>query len=210
MTERQPPTVRTPRLLLRPLEASDRAEYVRGHDDSAEHLRRWSPIPKPGETNDQLFTDELARVPDVEGREVGCRRVAELLPEAARELGVDLGGGRRALVAYVNLNNICRGAFHNADMGWRIMREFAGRGLATEAVVAMLDLAFAPPPRGVGLHRVQANVMPSNTRSLALAERAGFRREGFAPRMLFIAGRWEDHIMHAKLSDEHTPVYLTP
>ena len=88
-------------------------------------------------------------------------------------------------------------------MGWRVMREFTGRGFGTEAVRGMFDLAFALPPQGLGLHRVQANVMPSNLPSLSLAKRAGFRREGFAPRMLCIAGRWEDHIMHAKLAEEH-------
>lgn len=47
--------------------------------------------------------------------------------------------------------------------------------------------------------------MPANARSLALAERCGMRREGYARAMLQIAGRWEDHIMFAKLADEHAP-----
>ena len=205
---RVPPVVRTPRLLLRPLEASDRAEYLHGYIDSAEHLRPWQPTPPPDFTLDGAFDAELARVADHEARGVGCRRVAEILPETARELGLE--PGRRAIAAYVNLNNITRGAFHSTDMGWRVMREFTRRGFGAKSVAAMLDITFAPPPHGLGLHRAQANIMPSNTPSLALAQRVGFRREGFALRMLRIADTWEDHIMHAKLADEHPLVYLAP
>jgi ribosomal-protein-alanine N-acetyltransferase len=44
--------------------------------------------------------------------------------------------------------------------------------------------------------------MPSNGPSLRVAEKLGFRREGFAQRYLHIAGKWEDHILFAKLSDD--------
>jgi ribosomal-protein-alanine N-acetyltransferase len=85
-----------------------------------------------------------------------------------------------------------------------VSAEVVGRGLATEGVRALLDVAFAAPP-GLALHRVQANVIPDNVRSLRVAEKAGFRREGYAPRYLKIAGEWRDHVMFAILADEHTP-----
>jgi ribosomal-protein-alanine N-acetyltransferase len=202
-----PPTVRTPRLLLRPLVESDRAEYVRAHEHSRDFFRPWQPLPKPGATLDDAFTDEMTRGPELERLGTGCKRVAELLPDACRDFAID-PALRRPVVAIVSLNNITRGAFHNTDMGWRVVLEFTRRGLGVEAVSAMLDLAFAPPPLGLGLHRVQANIIPANEPSLRLAARAGFRREGYALRMLNINGQWQDHIMHAKLADEHEPVYL--
>ncbi len=66
-----------------------------------------------------------------------------------------------------------------------------------EALQAALDDAFGPR---VWLHRVQANVRPENTRSLALLERLGFGHEGHAREYLFIDGAWRDHLMTAKLN----------
>ena len=73
----------------------------------------------------------------------------------------------------------------------------------------MLDIAFAAEPRGLGLHRVQANVIPANPASLRVAEKAGMRLEGTAKRYLEIAGVWQDHHMFAKTAEEHTFRYLT-
>jgi len=59
----------------------------------------------------------------------------------------------------------------------------------TEALALALANAFGP----LGLHRVEANIMPKNRASIALVRRAGFRREGYSPGYLEIAGRWAGH-----------------
>jgi len=64
-------------------------------------------------------------------------------------------------------------------------------------------VAFRPSRCQIGPHRVQAAINPCNERSLGLAQRVGFRREGFAPRMLEINGMWEDRVIFGKLVDEH-------
>jgi ribosomal-protein-alanine N-acetyltransferase len=37
---------------------------------------------------------------------------------------------------------------------------------------------------------------------MAFVERLGFRREGYSPRYLKIAGRWRDHVRWAILAEE--------
>ena len=54
----------------------------------------------------------------------------------------------------------------------------------------------------LGLNRVEANIMPHNEASVRLVRRAGFRKEGYSPRYLKIAGRWSDHERWALIRDE--------
>ncbi|HEX2510543.1 MAG TPA: GNAT family N-acetyltransferase [Microvirga sp.] len=118
----------------------------------------------------------------------GQRKIGFILRESA--------SGRIAGVA--NLSEITRGALQSAYLGYYGMAGFAGCGLMREGLGLVLDRAFGP----LGLHRVEANVQPGNTRSLALVRRLGFRREGFSPRYLKIGGEWRDHERWAMLAEE--------
>jgi ribosomal-protein-alanine N-acetyltransferase len=192
--------VRTARLTLRPLEPGDRAAHVAFMDANAEHLRPWQPANSPGSTPDTRFDTAIQRSNDAvaTGREL---RLFAFAREGANWGGAGPGAG--AMVGWFNLNNVARGVFQNAYAGWALGRAATGRGLATEGVLALLDVAFARPPRGMGLHRVQANIMPANARSIGVARRCGMREEGLGRRYLRIADAWEDHLMFAKLAEEH-------
>lgn len=100
-------------------------------------------------------------------------------------------GGR--IVGRVTLSQVFRKAFRNCYLGYWVDEEHNGRGYATAAVRLAVLHAFDE----LDLHRVQANVMSSNPRSVRVLEKAGFRKEGRALRYLQIAGRWEDHDMYA-------------
>ena len=113
------------------------------------------------------------------------------------------------VVGFFNLEEIVRGVFQSGYASWRTNVESSRQGYAVEGVTALLDLAFSSHA-GLGLHRVQANVIPENLPSIRLAERVGFLKEGLALRYLKITGKWQDHVMFAKLAEEHLPTYLSP
>ena len=74
------------------------------------------------------------------------------------------------------------------------------RGYATEAI--LLSLAYVFDPAGLGLHRVQAAILPDNTASCRVAQKCGFRLEGVAQRYLFIREQWRDHLIFAITAEE--------
>jgi ribosomal-protein-alanine N-acetyltransferase len=176
-------------LLLRSLRPDDREEYLRVHEVSREHFAPWMSSWGPALTPGTLFEEELRRTEAEATAGTGVRLVGELQD------------GR--IAGFFTLSQIFRRAFQSAYAGWSVSADEIGRGIATEGVIALLDLAFSPPPEGLGLHRVQANVIPSNQASVRVAQKAGFRLEGIAKAYLRIGGEWRDHLMFAKLVDEH-------
>ena len=103
-----------------------------------------------------------------------------------------------ALVGVFNFSNIVRGPFRSAYLGYYAFAPLAGRGYMTEAFALALDYAYAR----LGLHRVEANVQPTNRRSIALVARIGLTREGYSRRYIKIGGRWRDHARFAMLVED--------
>ena len=63
-----------------------------------------------------------------------------------------------------------------------------------EALTLAVNHAFATrDDGGLGLHRVCANIVPSNERSRALLVRVGFVKEGYSEKYLQIRGVYADH-----------------
>lgn len=101
------------------------------------------------------------------------------------------------IIGMVGLNNLVRGAFQSCHLGYKLDGAHLCQGYMTEAVKAVAGIAFDD----LGLHRIEANIMPRNKASLRVAEKAGFYNEGLALKYLKINGVWEDHI-HMVLRSE--------
>lgn len=104
------------------------------------------------------------------------------------------------VVGHASLSVIGWGPFCAANLGYALCESAQGRGLMHEALDAVLPWAFA-----WGLHRVQSNYLPTNTRSARLLERLGFEVEGRARAYLFIGGEWADHVLTARTSPVSGP-----
>ena len=85
-----------------------------------------------------------------------------------------------------------------AEFGITLAPTFHGRGYATEAIRAMLWLAFDT----LGKHRVFGSIDPRNVRSIALVRRTGFRQEAYFVESLRFKGEWADDVVFAMLARE--------
>jgi len=106
-----------------------------------------------------------------------------------------------ALAGVVNINDIVMYAQKTGRLGYYAFVPHAGTGLMREALALVVKMAF----REFGLHRLEANIQPTNRRSKALVEALGFRREGTARGFLKIGGRWRDHERWALLKEDWSP-----
>ena len=154
-----------------------------------EHLRPWNPAPPPGGDPTTLTEVSKSILRQRRDWKHGTGFVFMVATRVKPE----------RFIGKVALNGVMRGAMHGAYLGYWMVAEEQGKGLAREAIGAVLDFAFGP----AGLHRIQAAIMPRNARSLRVIEKLAFRREGYAERYLQIAGTWEDHILFARTREEH-------
>jgi ribosomal-protein-alanine N-acetyltransferase len=169
------------RVHLRPPERSDQKSFIAAARASRRLHAGWVQAP-------ETPASFLTYVDRFSGTGISARHVGLLVVNNADD----------ALAGVFNFSEIVRGAFNSAFVGYYAFAPFAGRGYMSEAFTLALDFAF----RDLKLHRVEANVQPHNRRSLALAERLGFEREGYSRRYVKIAGRWRDHVRFAMLAED--------
>lgn len=86
-----------------------------------------------------------------------------------------------------------------AELGWIIAPEHAGRGLATEAAAELMRICF----EDLGLRRVVALCFADNVASWRIMEKLGMRREEHSvAESLHRSGRWLDGMGYGLLADE--------
>lgn len=124
-----------------------------------------------------------------------------LKPAQQNCLRFAVSNAERELVGIANINAIIRGTFQNGCLGFFAFEPHQRRGFMRSALTQLVTLAFSMQ----GLHRLEANIQPSNTRSCALIEGLGFRCEALSPRFLRIGGVWQDHRRYALTAEEWRP-----
>ena len=103
-----------------------------------------------------------------------------------------------AIVGAVEISQIAMGPFRSGYLGYYIGAPFARQGFMREALLQTLDLAF----HRLRLHRLEANIQPTNRASRGLVRDLGFTREGYSRRYLKVSGRWRDHERWAILAED--------
>jgi ribosomal-protein-alanine N-acetyltransferase len=127
------------------VDASDRAEFLQLMRNSRHLHQPWISPP----LTDLVFQQDLSRTAreDHEGLLV-CQR------EDDRIVGV------------ININNIVRGSFLSASLGYYAGAPYVGKGLMREGLELVKLFAFGD----LGLHRLEANIQPDTVRSIALVQ----------------------------------------
>ena len=103
-----------------------------------------------------------------------------------------------SIVGVFNINEIVRGFFQSAYLGFYASVDYHGKGLMSAGLKLVLEYAFVQ----LELHRSEANIQPNNVRSVRLVSQNGFREEGYSPRYLKINDVWSDHIRFAMIYED--------
>lgn len=151
--------------------------------DNDKHLAPWEPRRRPGFHAPKAWAERL-KLREQEQRE----------GRGYYFLAYD--DGHRAIIATCSLTGISRGPLEACYMGYSVDRDHEGRGVMKQMCLYVMDYAF----NTLHLHRIMANYMPNNERSGNLLKTLGFEREGYARQYLQINGRWEDHVLTAKIN----------
>ncbi len=170
--------------LLRFAHERDGAGFIAMLSRSREHLTPWMPrSARHGEADSSTRFQRMLR-PQADS--LGRARMVVCALDDARMIGVASLGG---MSDWPSLD---------CHIGYWLGDGEEGHGFMRDAVAALTDHAFEERQ----LHRVAANILPSNRRSHALVAALGFTREGIVRGLIEIDGAWRDHECWSMLSTE--------
>ena len=84
------------------------------------------------------------------------------------------------------------------EMGWAFHPDASGHGYATEAVRALIGVAFGT----YGMRRVVAQIDARNTASARLCHRVGMKQEAHLREDHWAKGEWTDNVIYGLLASE--------
>jgi len=180
--------VRTERLQIRPMTASD-----------IDAMWAWRQLP---DVNRWLGlapdTIEAFRERYLDPERLDAMHIVELVAENGEatpigDIMIRIGDGWGQLEVADQAKGV------EAELGWVLDPGYTGRGYATEAIRAVIDVCFGP----LGLRRVHAGCFADNEPSWRLMERLGMRREEFSRKTaLHRSGEWLDGMNYGILAEE--------
>lgn len=170
-------------IVLRGLRRSDRRQWQELRERNRDWLRPWEATYPGGPVPESSFGP--------------ARRAAERAAAAGHLVPfvVEADG---VLVGQMHLFEVVWGSRCSATAGYWLDRGATGRGLATWALAMAIEHGLLR----VGLHRIEVNVRPENTSSLAVVRRLRLRDEGLRRGLIHVDGRWRDHLSFAVLAEE--------
>jgi RimJ/RimL family protein N-acetyltransferase len=172
----------TQRLVLRRFRPQDLDTFIAYRSDpETARYQSWE-APYPPSQARQFLRELQATHPDTPGEwfqfAVALRRTDRLIGDCAALVRADDP--------------------RQAEVGFTLAPEHQGYGYATEAVRRLLHYLLIER----GKHRVRATCDDRNTRSAAVLERVGMRREGHLLESTWSKGEWTNDLLYAVLRRE--------
>jgi RimJ/RimL family protein N-acetyltransferase len=115
--------------------------------------------------------------------------------ESETNFAIDVAGEAVGGIGYTMQYDVDR---RSAEIGYWLGEEFWGRGIATEALIAVTEHAFA----NHDLCRLYAHVFDWNPASARVLEKAGYAFEGRLRKSVTKEGQTIDQLMYAMIREE--------
>ena len=174
----------TPRLLMRPFRRRDATALHEAVAASLNELRPWLPWAAAGYSKGvatHFVRDSAAAWTEGRAFDFALRRISD----PNRHLG-------NVSVWFTSRPNLI------GEVGYWIRSDETGRGICTEAVARILQVAFDE----LRMHRVVLRIAVGNVASERVAAKLGFRHEGLLRDEVKVGDRWLDHTIWGILEDE--------
>jgi len=175
---KEPLVIRTPGVLLRPWQQEDASPLARHANNPRVSACMRDAFPSP-------YTIEDARrfIAMATGPSPGLLLAIEVQEEAVGGIGIH------------PLDDVYRGT---AEIGYWLAEPFWGKGIVTEAVRALVPVAF----ERTGVGRIQAGIFSDNPASMRVLEKSGFVREAVHRKAITKHGKVMDEVLFMRLRED--------
>lgn len=174
------PVLETERLLLRRMNENDLPAFFKMRSD--DRVMKYIGRPKPNSVEDlrPLF-DQLSAAID-ENRDISWAIEMKGKPGMIGQIGF----------YRTDHDN------HRGEIGYSLQYDYFGKGIAGEAVTAVLDYGF----NTMNFHSVKGDIAPENAASARVLERAGFIKEAHFRQNYYFNDRFLDTAVYCTLKTD--------
>lgn len=86
---------------------------------------------------------------------------------------------------------------NRVEAGYWIDKDFEGKGYVSEAMIKMEEVLF-----DAGFNRIELTIHSDNVKSIRVAEKRGYKKDGILRSYKFINGEYKDIVIYSKLKKD--------
>ena len=102
------------------------------------------------------------------------------------------------IIGRLSFYSLIGGCMNSCFVGYHLDELEQHNGYMKEALLAGCDFMF----KYYRLHRIEADILPTNEKSIACVNSCGFIKMGYNVKFMEIDGRYQDHVMYVRLNPE--------